>query len=155
MKSIKAKLIMLGAVAIICTVILGLVGIYIMNSNNASNQVLGDINNINLKQNENTTQETSFLYDLDLSHYQTIQSNLAYMNEAAADALTYSGGESYNADLQSVASTIESVAANTVELDRLLGKGDFRAAQACTQAMPAETKICFPQSHRCLGKPRG
>ncbi len=128
MKSIKAKLIMLGAVAIICTVILGLVGIYIMNSNNASNQVLGDINNINLKQNENTTQETSFLYDLDLSHYQTIQSNLAYMNEAAADALTYSGGESYNADLQSVASTIESVAANTVELDRLLGERGFQSS---------------------------
>lgn len=74
---------MLGAVAIICTVILGLVGIYIMNSNNASSQVLGDINNINLKQNENTTQGTSFLYDLDLNHYQTIQSNLTYMNEAA------------------------------------------------------------------------
>lgn len=128
MKSIKAKLIMLGAVAIICTVILGLVGIYIMNSNNASNQVLGDINNINLKQNENTTQETSFLYDLDLSHYQTIQSNLAYMNEAAADALTYSGGESYNADLQSVAFTIESVAANTVELDRLLGERGFQSS---------------------------
>ena len=128
MKSIKAKLIMLGAVAIICTVILGLVGIYIMNSNNASNQVLGDINNINLKQNENTTQETSFLYDLDLSHYQTIQSNLAYMNEAAADALTYSGGESYNADLQSVASTIESVAVNTVELDRLLGERGFQSS---------------------------
>lgn len=128
MKSIKAKLIMLGAVAIICTVILGLVGIYIMNSNNASNQVLGDINNINLKQNENTTQETSFLYDLDLSHYQTIQSNLAYMNEAAADALTYSGGESYNADLHSVASTIESVAVNTVELDRLLGERGFQSS---------------------------
>ena len=80
MKSIKAKLIMLGAVAIICTVILGLVGICIMNSNNANNQVLGDINNINLKQNENITQETSFLYDLDLNHYQTIQSNLTYMN---------------------------------------------------------------------------
>ena len=57
MRSIKAKLIMLGAVSIVCTVILGLVGIYIMNSNNANNQVLNDINNINLKQNENTTQE--------------------------------------------------------------------------------------------------
>ncbi len=72
MRSIKTKLIMLGAVSIVCTIILGLVGIYIMNSNNVNNQVLNDINNINLKQNENTTQETSFLYDLDLLHYQTI-----------------------------------------------------------------------------------
>lgn len=107
MKSIKAKLILLGAVSIICTVILGCVGIYIMNSNNASNQVLSDINNINLKQNENTTQETSFLYDLDLNHYQTIQENLNFMGDAVAEALSYSKGEDYDADLQSVAATIE------------------------------------------------
>lgn len=128
MKSIKVKLIVLGAVSIICTVILGLVGIYIMNSNNANNQVLNDINNINLKQNENTTQETSFLYDLDLNHYQTIQSNLASMSEAAADALTYSGGEPYNADLQSVGETIETVRANTTELNTLLGERGFQSS---------------------------
>lgn len=128
MKSIKVKLIMLGAVSIVCTVILGLVGIYIMNSNNANNQVLSDINNINLKQNENTTQETSFLYDLDLSHYQTIQSNLSYMNEGAADALTYSKGEAYDADLQSVASTIATVSDNTTELNKLLGERGFQSS---------------------------
>lgn len=127
MKSIKAKLIMLGAVSIICTVILGLVGIYIMNSNNANNQVLSDINNINLMQNENVTQETSFLYDLDLSHYQTIQSNLSAMEQAAQDALTYSKGEDYDADLQSVASTIGSVGTNTSELNTLLGERGFQS----------------------------
>lgn len=125
MKSIKAKLIMLGAVSIICTVILGLVGIYIMNSNNASNQVLDDINNISLRQNENTTQETSFLYDLDLNHYQTIQSNLAFMNETAADALSFSKGESYQSDLQRVAETIGTAAANTAELNKLLEDRGF------------------------------
>lgn len=127
MKSIKAKLIMLGAVSIICTVILGLVGIYIMNSNNANNQVLSDINNINLMQNENVTQETSFLYDLDLSHYQTIQSNLSAMEQAAQDALTYSKGEDYDADLQSVASTIGSVGTNTSDLNTLLGERGFQS----------------------------
>lgn len=127
MKSIKAKLIMLGAVSIICTVILGIVGIYIMNSNNANNQVLSDINNINLMQNENTTQETSFLYDLDLNHYQTIQSNLSAMDAAAADALTYSKGEDYDGDLQSVASTIGTVNANAIELNNLLSERGFRS----------------------------
>ena len=127
MRSIKAKLIMLGVVSIVCTVILGFVGIYIMNSNNANNQVLNDINNINLMQNENTTQETSFLYDLDLSHYQTIQSNLSSMTNAAADALTYSHGEDYNAELQSVASTIATVSANTAELDKLLSERGFQS----------------------------
>lgn len=127
MRSIKAKLIMLGAVSIVCTIILGLVGIYIMNSNNANNQVLNDINNINLMQNENTTQETSFLYDLDLSHYQTIQTNLSAMEKAAADALTYSKGEDYDVDLQSVASTIGTVSANTAELNNLLSERGFKS----------------------------
>lgn len=127
MRSIKAKLILLGAVSIVCTIILGLVGIYIMNSNNANNQVLNDINNINLMQNENTTQETSFLYDLDLGHYQTIQSNLSAMEKAAADALTYSKGEDYDTDLQSVASTIETVGANTNELNSLLSERGFKS----------------------------
>lgn len=127
MKSIKAKLIMLGAVSIVCTIILGLVGIYIMNSNNANNQVLNDINNINLKQNENTAQEISFLYDLDLSHYHTIQSNLSFMEEAAADALTYGGSEVYGEDLQSVASTIGTAGTNTMELNKLLGERGFKS----------------------------
>lgn len=127
MRSIKTKLIMLGAVSIVCTIILGLVGIFIMNSNNANNQVLNDINNINLKQNENTTQETSFLYDLDLSHYQTIQSNLAVMSEAAAAALTYSKGEAYDVDLQNVAATIETVQRNTVQLNSLLEQRGFKS----------------------------
>ncbi len=127
MRSIKTKLIMLGAVSIVCTIILGLVGIFIMNSNNTNNQVLNDINNINLKQNENTTQETSFLYDLDLSHYQTIQSNLAFMSEAAAAALTYSKGKTYDADLQSVAATIETVQDNTAQLNNLLEQRGFKS----------------------------
>ena len=127
MRSIKTKLIMLGAVSIVRTIILGLVGIFIMNSNNANNQVLNDINNINLKQNENTTQETSFLYDLDLSHYQTIQSNLAFMSEAAAAALTYSKGKTYDADLQSVAATIETVQDNTAQLNNLLEQRGFKS----------------------------
>lgn len=127
MRSIKAKLIMLGAVSIVCTIILGLVGIYIMNSNNANNQVLNDINNINLMQNENTTQETSFLYDLDLSHYQTIQTNLSAMEKAAADVLTYSKGEDYDVDLLSVASTIGTVSANTAELNNLLSERGFKS----------------------------
>ncbi|MBO5033669.1 MAG: methyl-accepting chemotaxis protein [Lachnospiraceae bacterium] len=127
MRSIKTKLIMLGAVSIICTIILGLVGIYIMNSNNASNQVLNDINQINLKQNENTTQETSFLYDLDMSHYQTIQSNLVSMEEAGQDALAGSKGEDYDSDLQSVAAAIAAVSANTEELSGLLNERGFKS----------------------------
>lgn len=134
MNSIKAKLIMLGAVSIICTIILGVTGIYIMNSNNSSNQVLNDINNINLKQNENTTQETSFLYDLDVSHYQTINTNLSAMNDAVKDALGYSKGQSYNDDLESISSAIETVAGNTTQLRELLSQRGFKAGDGMYQS---------------------
>lgn len=125
MNSIKAKLILLGAVSIICTVILGITGIYIMNSNNSNNQVLNDINNINLKQNENTTQETSFLYDLDLGHYQTIETNLNAMDSAAKEALKHSKGQSFNADLESISTDVETVMKNTSELRKLLAERGF------------------------------
>ena len=129
MNSIKAKLIMLGAVSIICTIILGVTGISIMNSNNSSNAVLTDINNINLKQNQNVTEETSFLYDLDLNHYQTIDTNLSAMNDAAKDALKYSGGQSYKTDLESVSTDIEAAAANTAQLRENLSKRGFQRGE--------------------------
>ena len=87
LRSVKGKLIILGLVSIATTVILGIMGITVLNSNNSNNQVLADINNINLIQNENNTLETAFLYDLDLSHYASIQSNLGTMKNASSDAL--------------------------------------------------------------------
>lgn len=148
MNSIKAKLIMLGAVSIICTIILGVTGIYIMNSNNSSNQVLNDINNINLKQNENTTQETSFLYDLDLNHYQTINTNLSAMNDAVKDALEYSKGQSYNADLENISADIETAVGNTAQLRDLLAERGFRAGEGMYQSFlgsDEELAACISQ----------
>ena len=89
LRSVRGKLLVLGLVSIATTVTLGFTGISVLNSNNANSQVLEDINNINLLQNNNTTEETAFLYDLDLTHYENIQSNLASMKSAATDALKY------------------------------------------------------------------
>ena len=143
MNSIKAKLILLGAVSIICTVILGITGIYIMNSNNSNNQVLNDINNINLKQNENTTQETSFLYDLDLGHYQTIETNLNAMDSAAKEALKHSKGQSFNADLESISTDVETVMTNTSELRKLLAERGFQAGEGIYASYLGEDENLF------------
>lgn len=148
MNSIKTKLIMLGAVSIICTIILGVTGIYIMNSNNSNNQVLNDINNINLKQNENTTQETSFLYDLDLNHYQTIKTNLGAMNDAVKDALEYSKGQSYHADLESIAADIDTAVGNTTQLRELLAERGFQTGEGMYQSFlgsDEELEACIAQ----------
>ncbi len=126
MNSIKSKLVILGAVSIICTVILGITGIYIMNSNNSNNQVLNDINNINLMQYENKAEEITFLYDLDLSHYDKITANLSSMNEAAAAALESSDGQGYREELEKVAENISAVSANTDELRKILETRGFK-----------------------------
>ncbi|MBQ6889061.1 MAG: methyl-accepting chemotaxis protein [Lachnospiraceae bacterium] len=125
MRSIKAKLFMLGIVSIVCTIILGITGIYIMNGNNSSNQVLADINSINLKQNENRTLETSFLYDLDLTHYDSIKTNLNTMNDAVKDALKYSKGQDYDADLAKISTDIEATITNTNSLNEKLANRSF------------------------------
>ena len=140
MRSIKAKLFMLGIVSIVCTIILGITGIYIMNSNNSSNQVLADINSINLKQNENRTLETSFLYDLDLTHYDSIKTNLNTMNDAVKDALKYSKGQDYDADLAKISTDIEATITNTNSLNEKLANRSFLSTDGCMQLFSVKMK---------------
>ena len=121
LRSVKGKLITLGLVSIATTVILGITGISVLNSNNANNQVLADVNNINLLQNNNTTEETAFLYDLDLSHYETIQSNLASMKAASEDALKYSD----SSELTSIDTDISALTENIASLTSHLSERSF------------------------------
>lgn len=120
-RSVKGKLITLGLVSIATTVILGITGISVLNSNNSNNQVLADINNINLLQNHNTTEETAFLYDLELSHYQTIQSNLTNMKAASEDALKYS----HSSELTAIDTDISSLTQNMSELTSCISERSF------------------------------
>lgn len=124
LRSMKGKLILLGLVAIATTVILGLTGISVLNSNNANNQVLADINNINLLQNNNTTEETAFLYDLSLSHYDTIQNNLQKMKTASEDSLKYSSS-TFRDDLTSISNDISSLSENISSLTSQLSARSF------------------------------
>lgn len=90
-KSISGKLVLLGTVAILTTVILGVTGISLINRNNGNAKVLEDINKISLLQNGNETAEVSFLYNLDNSNNETIVGNLETMQKAATDAQKYAG----------------------------------------------------------------
>lgn len=124
LRSVRGKLLVLGLVSIATTVTLGFTGISVLNSNNANSQVLEDINNINLLQNNNTTEETAFLYDLDLTHYENIQSNLASMKSAATDALKYSNA-SFRSGLTSIDDDIASLTENMTNLTSHLGARSF------------------------------
>ena len=147
LKSIKGKLILLGIVSIASTITLGITGIKLMNSNNANNQVLADINKINLLQNENQTQETSFLYDLDMTHYQTILTNLDSMAQAAESAKDYSSSAFYD-NLSSISDSIATLKENSATLSQNLearGFQDSDGLYADILADDAALSDCFSQ----------
>ncbi len=122
-RSIRNKLFLLGIVAIAATVILGITGIDMINRNNANNQVMADINNINLHQNENYTKEVSFLYNLDNSDNQAILQNLKSMEVAAQDALGYSE-LGFDDELNSIK---DNIAKNTQNMSTLVSLFEQRS----------------------------
>ncbi len=115
LSSIRGKLLVLGCVSIATTVILGLTGIYLINSSNSNNQVLADINQINLLQNENQTLDVSFLYDLDTSYNDTKMDNLNQMSSAAEDALKHTKS-SFRSDLTQISDDIDTTISNSSDL---------------------------------------
>ncbi|MGN0143188.1 MAG: methyl-accepting chemotaxis protein [Roseburia sp.] len=123
-RSVKGKLVILGLVSIATTVILGITGISVLNSNNSNNQVLADINNVNLIQNENSTLETAFLYDLDLSHYTAIQTNLAAMKQNSEDSLKHAG-LNFHDDLLAIDTDLTTLSENMTSLTSYLTERSF------------------------------
>lgn len=124
LRSVRSNLILLGIVAVLTASILGVTGIYLINSSNDSNQLLEDINNINLYQNENKTLDVSFLYHLDNADNETIVTNLEKMLEASNDALKYSAG-SFDSELQAIHDDIEKNITNMKSLVNLYSERGF------------------------------
>lgn len=123
-RSIRSKLILLGATAVLSAVILGFTGIYLINSSNDNNTVLEDINNINLYQNENQTLEVSFLYNLDNTSNTQIVDNLGKMITASADALKHGSADS-EAELEAIDTDLKTTLDNMNTLVQLFGERGF------------------------------
>ena len=123
-RSIRSKLILLGATAVLSAVILGFTGIYLINSSNDNNTVLEDVNNINLYQNENQTLEVSFLYNLDNTSNTQIVENLSKMITASADALKHGSADS-EAELEAIDTDLKTTLDNMNTLVQLFGERGF------------------------------
>ena len=72
LNSMKGKILIMGFLALLAIAIIGTVSILSVNKNNDNNQIMADMNEINLLQNENQTEDTSFLYYLENSYLQSI-----------------------------------------------------------------------------------
>ena len=138
--SIRGKLLVLGCVSIVTTLILGFTGIYLIRSNNANNQVLADINKINLLQNNNQTLDVSYLYDLDNSYNDQKLTNLQTMSDAAADALKNTKS-AFKADLSKIADDISTTTENTSALTSALAERGFTEDTGMYAEFVADTDL--------------
>ena len=124
LRSIKGKLVSLGTVSIITTVVLGFTGIYSINSYNSKNQVLADVNKIKQLQNDNQTLDVSFLYNLDNSYNQKIYENLQEMQGSADNAVKKSDSGT-RSDLNAIAEEIKESSSNMETLVSLISERGF------------------------------
>lgn len=88
---IKTKLIILEAMAIAASLIVGYTGIAMMGRINSKANMVTDMNNINLLQYENRSLNTNYLYYLDIQNLKDISTNLDSMSKSVASAKRKAG----------------------------------------------------------------
>lgn len=115
LQSIKGKVVLMGAVALVSAFILGYVGISAVNKTGKNNEILSEINEVNLHQYENKSLETSFLYFLQDSYLESIVTNLDAMAANVEEAKKLSGKQ-YDADLKQMEETIAAFKENYVQI---------------------------------------
>ncbi len=121
LKSIKGRLIVMGAVAVAATLILGLTGVSLISNNNSNANLLSSINNINLLQNDNNTQEVNFLYSLDYAYNDKVIENLGTMEEEVKTASS-NAGIAFGSQVKTIESNIADIKTKSESLAK-----DFRS----------------------------
>lgn len=117
-KSIKGKILLMGGVAILASVVLGMVGVTSLNKNNRNNEVLKKINQINLYQYENQSLDTSYLYFLEESYLESIVNNLEKMEKNTQEAKKIAGNN-FSKNLYTVGETINTCKDNYNQIKAL------------------------------------
>ena len=135
-KSIKGKILLMGGVAILASVVLGGVGITALNKNSKNNTVLKEVNQVNLSQNENQSLDTSYLYFLEDSYLENIVKNLGEMQENTKAAQKAANGK-VKKELTNVESVISQCEKNYEQIRQLSSErgytkdvGDYQAYSA-------------------------
>ena len=141
-KSIKGKMLLLGAFSIVAMLILGATGVYMVNSNNANNEVLAGVNVVNLLQNSNQAAEVSFLYNLDSTYNDQINENLVTMSQSVQSAIKSSGNKFSN-ELNQISDSINENIECTNSLISLYNERGLSDADGLyAQMMQDDTAVC-------------
>lgn len=136
-QSIKGKILLMGGVAVLASVILGGVGIVALNKNSRNNEVLKKINEINLAQNENQSLDTSYLYFLDDSYLESIVNNLEDMEKDNAEAKK-SAGSGFRKKLDSIDDTLSACKDNYTQIRSLSNERGYKEDTGEYQSFVAE-----------------
>ncbi|WP_310603957.1 methyl-accepting chemotaxis protein [Anaerosporobacter sp.] len=122
--SIKGKVLLMGALSILVSVILGMVGLSSLSKNDNNNNLLSRINDISLLQYENQSLETSYLYALDDSYLGDIINNLHTMEEKATQAVDFSSGDQKK-DVSNIQTSISEILQNQEKIRSLCTERGF------------------------------
>lgn len=126
--SLKGKVLIMGGISLAASFVLGSVGISSLNRNNTYNQVLETVNDINIRQYENQSLETSYLYFLDDSYLDQLMDNLKEMQEEEAAAKGLAGG-AYGKAMESAWDITEKCQENYGRLKELSSERGFTLKQ--------------------------
>ncbi len=131
--SIRGKILLMGGVALIASLALGLMGIIALNKNSASNALLEDMNNISVKRSNNQSLDTAYLYFLDDGYLESILSNLDLMDQSAEHASKIAGS-SKRADIASIRDVIAKCKENYTSIRELSAARGFSEDSGSYQA---------------------
>ena len=141
LKSIRGKICLMGATAILAMGALGVTGIVSLNKNNANNEVLSRMNRINLYQYENKSLDTSYLYFLEQSYLEQIVSNLDEMQADTASAKE-SAASGYQDELDEMSRTVASCRDNYATiLDESAARGFVPESGGYAQLLAADEQL--------------
>lgn len=141
LKSIRGKICLMGATAILAMGALGVTGIVSLNKNNANNEVLSRMNRINLYQYENKSLDTSYLYFLEQSYLEQIVSNLDEMQADTASAKE-SAASGYQDELDEMSRTVAFCRDNYATiLDESAARGFVPESGGYAQLLAADEQL--------------
>lgn len=124
-QSIMGKILVMGITALVALVILGAVGILALNKNSNNNRVLTEMNEISVRQSENQSLETSYLYFLEDSYLENIVTNLDDMEQSAVSAKSAAGSGTAGKEISSMQSALEECRDNYVTIRELSTERGF------------------------------
>jgi methyl-accepting chemotaxis protein len=114
-QSVKGKILMMGALGIVASLIIGIVGVSSINRNGQISEVVSLVNEINVLQSQNLANDALYQYYVDEAYLQAALSNLTAMEQKAKQLKSIAGPE-YRTSVDAVISNVDQSIANYNEI---------------------------------------